>query len=144
VTIQRWAAGLARDIQVTKINRFIGVGTVGFLVDASVFFGLTLSLGAPYAYARISASLVAIALTWLLNRSKTFVGQSVDPPAKEFLRYLAASLIGAMVNLTTMSAVSMYGTLLWHIPAYVAGAITGMIANYLLYNNIVFHGRNRD
>jgi putative flippase GtrA len=126
---------------VSKFPRFLGVGAIGFLIDACVFFGLTAGLSLAYGWARVVASLVALTATWLMNRNSTFADGRADTAPVEFLRYLAASLAGAGANLAALSMVAPYDQALHHIPAYAVGAAVGLIVNFLLYDKFVFHGR---
>ena len=91
-----------------KFPQFLGVGAIGFLIDACVFFGLTAGLSVAYGWARVAASLVALTATWLMNRNSTFADGRIDRAPVEFLRYLAASLAGAGANLATLATIAPY------------------------------------
>ncbi|MGO4677618.1 GtrA family protein [Bosea sp. 2YAB26] len=126
---------------VSKLPQFLGVGAIGFLIDACVFFGLTAGFAVGYGWARVAASLAALTSTWLMNRNSTFADGRADTAPVEFFRYLAASLAGAGANLATLSMIAPYDQALHHIPAYVIGAAAGLIVNFLLYDKFVFHRR---
>lgn len=127
---------------VGKLPQFLGVGAIGFVVDACVFFGLTVGLGIAYGWARAAASLIALVVTWRLNRTSTFVDGRVDTAPVEFLRYLAASLLGAGANFAMLSVIVPYDSAFLHVPAYIAGTAAGLIVNFLLYDKFVFRGRS--
>ncbi|MBZ9997324.1 GtrA family protein [Mesorhizobium sp. BH1-1-4] len=129
--------------RVRKLPDFLGVGALGFMVDAMVFFGATLVFSTQYWGARIIASAVAIATTWAINRVATFSMWRVYPPFFEFLRYLSVSCIGAGANLALMSAIVPYDAALRHVPAYCAGAAVGLVINFVLYNTLVFPGSRK-
>ncbi len=126
---------------ITKFPSFLGVGAIGFIVDACFFFGLTLAFGVAYGWARIVASLVALTVTWLLNRASTFADGRIHTAPVEFLRYLMASSAGAAANLAALSWVAQYDQALRHAPAYIVGAAVGLAVNFLLYDRFVFQGR---
>lgn len=126
-----------------KFRRFLSVGAIGFIVDAVVFFGLVSGLGVHYAWGRVSASFVALVVTWLLNRRLTFTQGKVDVASVEFLRYLGASSIGAGANLAALSLIAPHDVALAHSPSYVVGAAVGLIVNFFLYDRFVFYGRSK-
>ncbi|RUV36825.1 MAG: GtrA family protein [Mesorhizobium sp.] len=129
--------------RIRKLPDFLGVGALGFIVDATVFFGLTLIFSTQYWRARIIASIVAIATTWAINRVATFSAWRVYTAFAEFLRYLVASSVGAGANLAVMSAIAPHDASLRHVPAYCAGAAVGLVVNFLLYNMFVFPGNRK-
>lgn len=79
-----------------QIKRFALTGAVGFVVDAAVL-GIGMWLGLPAWAARIPAVLAAVAITWRINRAKTF-RTSVPPSFREFGAYLAAMSLGLAIN----------------------------------------------
>jgi putative flippase GtrA len=118
-------------------SRFLGVGAVGFVVDAAVFFCVTQLLHQHYVTGRVAASFIAILVTWALNRRFTFAAGR-HQPLQEFLRYFGASLIGAAANLAVLSLIAPFDAALAHVPAYVAGTAAGLVANFALYQWVVF------
>lgn len=124
-----------------KFQRFLGVGAIGFVIDATAFFGLTQALRVHYVVARIAASLVALTATWTMNRRLAFAAGRLDSPVVEFKRYLIASAAGAAANLAALSAIAPIDAAYAHIPSYVVGAGVGLVVNFLLYDKFVFQGR---
>lgn len=122
----------------SRVRRFLGVGAIGFVVDALVFFTSLNGLGLPAVTGRIIASAIAIIVTWLLNRRYTFGDRPARHQLVAFLRYGAASLSGAAANLTVLAVVSSYDEALGHVPSYLAGTAAGLIVNFLLYDRVVF------
>jgi putative flippase GtrA len=118
-----------------ELARFLLVGGVGFLVDASAFLALGALL--PLVPARLSALAVAITATWWLNRRFTFASMAPNRWA-EWARYAAGSALGASVN----AAVSL--GLLWQVPrvgpvlAVACGALAGLAVNFLAAKHIAF------
>lgn len=124
-----------------KLRSFLGVGAIGFLVDALVFFCMTAALDLSYVWARLTASLIALTATFFLNRSVTFADGRIDPVAIEFMRYMGASALGAFANLAVLTLIAPYDEALRHVPAYIAGAAAGLIVNFMTYDRFVFRGR---
>ena len=113
------------------------VETVGFAVDAGITNLLTQLVAVAAAPARLLALLVAVSVTWALNRRFTF---QAGTGASTWLPYLVASSFGALIN------GGMY--LLWlrwagHSAAQiVAGVAMGSVAaltfNYTIYRRVMF------
>lgn len=125
-------------ILIKRLFRFSVVGVVGMVVDASV---LTICLSAdifgPYL-SRVMSFAVAVFVTWLLNRRYTFA--SKQAPAKEFVRFLAANSLGAILNFCIYSTViARYGTAgIVPVAGVAAGSLGGLISNFFLSSKIVF------
>jgi len=129
---------LGIDIKLKAISQFLGVGFIGFCVDALIFFTVINFLNSPLALGRALASTVAISSTWLLNRRVTFAHKKSTKLLNEWLRYSFASLIGALANFLTLFYVSPFDAEFYHIPAYLFGTAAGLVVNFILYQTIVF------
>lgn len=118
-----------------EFARFLLVGTIGFVVDASAFLALHALL--PLIPARVSALLIAITATWWLNRRFTFASTTPRRWA-EWARYAAGSALGASVNATVSLG------LLWQIPrsepvlAVAIGSVAGLAVNFLVAKHVAF------
>ena len=118
--------------------RFLGAGALGFVSDAGIFFSLTQLLHQPPILSRCLASAVAIVVTWSINRRYTFLDSEKLSAGVEFLRYFAASLVGAGANLLAFAALKPFDEAYYHIPAYLAGTGAALIGNFILYRTLVF------
>lgn len=78
-----------------QFRNFFLVGGIGFLVDACILYLLLKSLG-PY-YSRIISFLLAVLVTWLLNRY--FVFSKTQNFTREGVRYLSVQGVGFLINL---------------------------------------------
>lgn len=122
--------------------RFGVVGTVGFLVDTSVLYGM-LALGAGLYGGRALSYVAGATTTWLLNRIWTFRDRGGGPVHQQWALFLAVNLGGFVLNYGT------YATLVTFVPlvaAYpvlgvAAGSIAGMFSNFFLSRQIVFRAR---
>lgn len=130
-----------------QIGAFSVVGAIGFAVDA----GLTLlfvAVGGFSGYAaRVPAMILAVVVTWLLNRIWTF--RSNDPRLlREFARYGLANVFTALFNL------AIYTLVLWGVSragvelssgaimaALVAGSGAAAVANFILSKYFSFAGQ---
>lgn len=123
-----------------RFSRFVVVGGIGFVVDASLLwlFAIRLDLG-PFAGRGLSFA-AAVTATWILNRRYTFRDRGSDRRGREAARYLAAQLVGNGINLLVYSAVVKWGPALEYLPLYalVLASGTAMMANYVMADRIVF------
>ncbi len=127
--------------------RFAMVGTVGFVVDESVLAIMHLLFGLGPIWARVISITCAMGCTWWGNRTLTFPHAAARGSAKaivfEWLRFLAANSLGAVVNFST------YATLLRFAPAplsnpYLAtmcGVGIGMLFNFVASRTVVFSAK---
>lgn len=116
-----------------EVIRFGLVGTLGFMTDASVLTFLVRVVGwGPYESRPISF-LAAISLTWTLNRIFTFYQRAGSNRRREYGRYLAVQLVGALVNFAVYAAVLLWYPALERYPALplAAGSIVAMSFNFV-------------
>ena len=121
---------------------FVAAGTVGFLVDAGILQVLIAVFAAGPLPARVLSFLCANFVTWRLNRRFAFT-QTQRGTVREWLRYLAASWVGAAANyLAFAAAVLFLPSAAWVPTVGVAvGSLAGMVVNFVLYKRVVFRGR---
>jgi len=123
-----------------KLARFLAVGGIGFVTDAAVFFGFVYGFGGTIVAARVLASLIAMSVTWALNRSVTFSDGRMQNRSAEYGKYLVASFVGMGANLVVLAEASKVDAGFYHLPAYLLGALAGLLVNYALYDRLVFNG----
>lgn len=82
----------------TEFLLFAMSGVAGFVVDASIVYGLTRFLYWGPILAQILAFAVAVTVTWLINRRITFACKASPDWLREWSRFVAANSIGALVN----------------------------------------------
>jgi putative flippase GtrA len=124
--------------------RFILVGIIGFVVDAAVLHVLVTGTGARPMAGRVGSFVCASFVTWRLNRRYTFAGRSIGSGSiSEWLRYLWASGVGAVVNYSVFAALVLTLPIVAGTPTLgvAAGSLVGMIVNFTLYKVLVFHSR---
>jgi putative flippase GtrA len=116
---------------------FSSVGTIGFLVDAGILFVLIPYFG-PYL-ARVFSFLVAVFVTWLLNRNFTFNSRSHG--LSEFKRYFASQSFGAGLNYFVYAIAIFSSQWMGKFPlfALALGSIAGLTVNFILAKKYVFN-----
>jgi putative flippase GtrA len=134
------AAGHAHG-DLSSFIRFCAVGAVGFAVDAGVLMALLALYPDALIGARLVSILVALTLTWALNRRHTF--GSRDPKMfVEWSRFAGVNGLGAILNF------AVYSALLYTFPgtpplaALAAGSALALAFNYLGSRRFVFAGRS--
>lgn len=127
----------------SQFLRFAVVGAAGFVVDESVLWLMHRVIGLDPFSARAISIFSAMTLTWWGNRTLTFSAHAAEGAGaviKEWLRFIAANAIGALVNYGA------YASLVKFAPAplnnaYLATAIgvgIGLIFNFTLSKRFVF------
>lgn len=123
---------------------FLGVGTIGFAVDALLFALTHVHLEWPIPWARGFSALCAITITWALNRHTTFADRQSKDRAAEYWRYLVSQALGLLVNLGTFGLLVAFVAPLESRPflALAAGAGLAVLANFLTARKFVFKERS--
>ncbi|MCA0186062.1 MAG: GtrA family protein [Proteobacteria bacterium] len=125
-----------------QLIHFALAGIAGFVVDAGTLL-LVSPLAGPYAGRGISF-LVAVLVTWLINRNLAFKqqrgGRSLQ---REFIAYLSTALVGGAASLGSYSLlVSLFGSRPASLALFVAiGSVIGMAFNFTLSKYVVFRHR---
>jgi putative flippase GtrA len=118
---------------------FLMVGTGGFVVDAGVLSLYLCAVPGGFLTGRLVSFFVAVTFTWYLNRSFTF--RVTDRPTfREWARFVAVNLLGGGANFVIYSLLVSHSEEMraWPILAVAAGAVVGLIVNFLGASRIVF------
>lgn len=123
----------------SQLLRFVIVGTVGFVVDASVLY-LCLHLGAGYYLGRAVSFLAAVYTTWQLNRRFTFTPVKSGSIWREGGRYLLAMCGGGLVNYGAYCAAIAVLPKNALLPLFgvAAGSLAGLVFNFLVARHWVY------
>ncbi len=122
---------------VGRFIRFGMVGATGFVVDSSVLLLLIAQVGLDPYSARILSIIVAVSVTWRLNRTVTFQ-PSTHGQVKEGARYFFVAAGTAMTNFAIYSTLLL---LISGLPPLFATAIATLITmflSYFGYSQVVF------
>ena len=125
-----------------EIVLFSLVGAAGFVVDAAIVWALT-SSGANAILAQAIAFAVAVTVTWLLNRQFTFAQHASPNRLREWMHYVAANSLGAVVNngvyVLLVLTVAMFSK--EPVLAVAAGSLAGLVFNFTASRAWVFRPR---
>jgi len=118
--------------------KFAVVGTIGFLADTTIVYALRGVCGL-YVAGLISYAICAT-LNWALNRAWTFRGAGGGRAHAQWARYMMLNLLGLVVNRGTYAALIVSFALARAQPviAVAAGAIAGMMINFVASKKLVF------
>jgi len=135
------AAGLMRLLDPALIRQFLRFGTVGgigFVIDTAVVYALRGALGL-YGAGMVSY-LVAASCNWALNRVWTFRGLGEGPAHRQWARFMAANLVGFVLNRGTYAILVTWVPLCARQPVFAvaAGSVAGMFVNFALSRRVVF------
>ncbi|MDQ2803481.1 MAG: GtrA family protein [Pseudomonadota bacterium] len=122
--------------------RFGTVGSLGFLVDTAIVYGLRRPLG--LIGAGLASYLVAATVTWALNRAWTFRGRGQGSMLRQWATFLGANALGFLLNRGTYAALVLTVKLCAAYPvlATAAGTGAGMFVNFGLSRRLVFRERS--
>jgi putative flippase GtrA len=123
----------------TLLPRFLLVGGLGFLLDASAF-QILVSLDNGLGVSRIISAALSITLTWYLNRRFAFQTRSINAVAPEYARYVAVQTVGLLVNFGIYFTLIGKFDALHDMPllALCCGAIAALVFNFLGARHYVF------
>lgn len=127
--------------------RFAVVGTAGFVVDEGVLAIMHLLLGLNPIWARVISITCAMTCTWWGNRTLTFPHAAARGSVKaigfEWLRFVAANSLGAVVNFGTYAALLHIAPAPFNNPylATLCGVGIGMLFNFVTSRTIVFSAK---
>jgi putative flippase GtrA len=128
-------------IALQRFCRFLVIGGLGFLVDLTVFEGVS-KAGLPIAVARLVSFALALVFTFLLNRSYTYA-QGDGAIGAQFIKYVIASSMGAAVNLASFFMLVLLVPMATRMPsiALVFAVLAGLFVNFALYSAYVFRSK---
>lgn len=139
-------APLARWAERRPVSRealtFAVVGSIGFAVDAGTLALLFHALGWGHYPARAASFLLAVSVTWHLNRTWTFAHRTSGNRRREYAVYFLVQTLGAGLN------VGVYATCLalsdtmrvWPVLALALGSIAAMAFNFAATRHLAFSG----
>ena len=128
--------GALNSSTIKRFIRFGLVGGAGFIVDAGLTVGLQ-NAGLDIFSSRVIAIVLAMLVTWRLNRSLTF-GASDKSQVGEGWRYVCVAITAAALNYAVYVAVML--TVPWMFALLAVAIATGvsMVLSYLGYSQWVF------
>lgn len=130
--------GAAPSAASRQFLRFAVIGAAAFLVDAAALYLVRGTLGL-YA-GRVLSFFVAVSFTWALNRRFTFAGAAAAPWLRQWLQFVGANGIGAVVNFAVYAMlVTVVPCIATHpVIAVGAGSLSGLGFNFTASKHWVF------
>ncbi|WP_341662763.1 GtrA family protein [Vibrio sp.] len=124
----------------SKIVNFAVVGGVGFLADCALFSALYYGLEFEILTARIASFLFAATITWLGNRTFTFVNVTGANAVIQWLKFMTSATASLLPNLATLKLIMLFYTneSTSVMVAFIGGVLSGMVSNFLLSQYWVF------
>jgi putative flippase GtrA len=136
--------GVASYLLRHSFVRFALVGGAGYFVNLTALWLATRHLGLNAYEGGAFSILVAMFFTWLGNRYFTFAARrargSAKAVAREFLTFVGANLIGAVVNYLVYAGLLRFAGTPFN-DKYVAqacGVLVGLVFNFTLSRTMVF------
>ena len=137
---------------IVEVRRFGVVGLVNTAVDLVVLNALILFThmgrnGIWFSIFKAISFLVAVLNSYFINHSWTFGRSGGERSVSQAGQFLAVSLLGAVINVSSASYVATFISPIhgiekyWPSVAALAGAGSGLIFNFLGYKHIVFSPR---
>ena len=116
---------------------FLLAGLAALATDAAILTLFTDVVGASPYLARLFSIMIAMVVSWQLNRRITF---AVRTPSTlhEFARFAAVSWGAQVITYGTFAALITWLPTLWPVWALIAGAALAMFASYAGYRFGVF------
>lgn len=115
-------------------------GVIGFLIDSGVLLTVLRFTGLGFYWGRVCSYVVAATFTWMFHRLVTFSATSRSRKLGQWMRFLVANAIGALINFGAyVLSVSNFGWMAQHAVAAVAiGSVSGLCFNYFASKTFVF------
>ncbi|MCB9991893.1 MAG: GtrA family protein [Rhodospirillales bacterium] len=119
------------DTGFKRFMRYCLVGGIGFCTDGGLLqLGIHL-MGWGVIVARVPSFLIAVLVTWYLNRGFTFRKQHISF-RESFPSYIAANAVGLAINFGSYSAGVLFSPFMAQYPLLplAIGAVLGMVFNF--------------
>jgi putative flippase GtrA len=113
---------------------FLAIGGVGFTIEAVILTTLTMYAGWSPWHARIPSFIIAVVVTWALNRRHTFPNRGLPRRSTEVFFYTTIQSGGALINLGIFGACLTLMPELASVPVIplAVGAVGGFAFNFVL------------
>lgn len=128
------------SIQNIQLVRFAVVGGAGFIVDASVLTSLVKFTVMDLYSSRAISFILAVSVTWYLNRVWTFKTAKNKRQGAEYARHILVQVIGALINLSVYVYCIESVEQMARYPVFplAIGALIALVFNYFFSRKLVF------
>lgn len=123
----------------SEMFRFLQVGAIGYIINIVVFYSLR-HINVTIAPALIVAFGCAATLTWVLNRRYTFETRPRAKPVGQWLRFLSANAVGALIYVGAFVLFTHSSKIFSTFPALtiLLSAGVAFVSNFVLSSRLVF------
>lgn len=134
------AGGVGMRAISAEFIKFSIIGTLGFVVDATVLHVLLAASGLGLYASRLVSFLIAATTTWFLNRNFTFHGGSKANARRQWGRFVLVNGMGGAVNYGVYAALVANSESFASYPvmAVAIGSISGLLINFTASRQLVF------
>ena len=131
----------AQNLNIFKKNilaRYLVAGFTGAGTNIGLLYILTDIVGIWYLYSSAMSFVVAVVVSFMLQKFWTFADQNVEKVHHQFARFLGVALFGIIINTACMFfLVDVIG--LWYILAQIITGALIAIINFLMYKFLIFN-----
>ncbi|HXW70690.1 MAG TPA: GtrA family protein [Methylocella sp.] len=122
----------------SEFSSFCTVGSVGFVVNAVVVYGVREPTGLYIA--EVIAFMAAASATWALNRAWTFSSRKKEPAGRQLRLFLIVNFAGFMVTMAIYSFLVAACAVCAREPIIpiTVGAAAGLFINFVMSSALVF------
>lgn len=119
-------------------------GVIGFAVDAGIVMTMTRLVHINLIMAQIFAFIIAVTVTWGINRRFAFRHKKSLNKFREWLKYLGANAFGGAVNNGVFTVLVINSFLFAKNPvlAIASGSIAGLLFNFSSAKLLIFKHNN--
>lgn len=116
------------------------MGSIGFIVDAMTLVAFMKYVMYSLEIGRVVSFLIAVFVTWILNRTFTFSQKSPYSKKKEYSIYITIQSTGAVLNYSVFVSLIYYFSVMKenYLFALAIASLIAMIFNYSLLKSKLF------
>jgi glycosyltransferase involved in cell wall biosynthesis len=120
---------------VARIARFLTIGTLGMLLNVGVLYALTEYTGMWYLASEVVAFIVAVSITFFLQKFWTFRQRDKSRIAHESLRFFGINALNLALNAAILYAL-VDGLGLWYVLGQVIASALIALESFFVYGRI--------
>jgi putative flippase GtrA len=146
LNIWRIKRNIGEDTTADQFLRFAITGGLGTITNLFLFFIFADKAGLREMPVSIGCFLIAGTQNYIINHKWSF-RQNMGKEAlsiKKWVRFIAASLLGLVVNVVVMQGMIIHFVLPYKFIAQACGIAAGMVANFFLSKVVVFNRKRQE
>ena len=123
-------------IKYQQFFKFCVVGTMGAIIDIAGLYILVEFVGVYYLLAATMSFIVAVINNYFLNKHWTFRNKS-ENNAKQFIGFLLVSIVGLLINLGAIYALTEW-LVIWYLLSKAIASIIVLFWNFFMNKYVTF------